>query len=38
MILNSDTCHYMWPGKDGVSNLLQFTGEDLPASELKTVN
>ena len=37
MILNQEKCHYMCPGKDSVSDLLRFCGEELEASELETV-
>ena len=35
--LHSENCQYMCLGKDVVSNLLQFCGQDLKASELKIV-
>ena len=37
MILNPVKCHYMCLRKDSASDLLRFCGEDLVASELKTV-
>ena len=37
MILNPEKCHYMWLGKDSVSDLLRLCGEDLEASKLETV-
>ena len=35
MVLNSDKCHYICLWKDVVSNLLQFFGKDIKASELE---
>ena len=37
MSLNPEKCHYMWLGKDSVSDLLRLCGEDLEASKLETV-
>ena len=37
MILNPEKCQYMCLGKDSVSDLLRFCGEDLEASQLETV-
>ena len=37
MLLNSEKCHYICLGKDSVSDLLRFCGEDLEASELETL-
>ena len=34
MILNPEKCHYMCLGKDSVSDLLRFCGENLVASEI----
>ena len=37
LILNTEKCHYMFLGKTSASDLLRICGEDLEASELKTV-
>ena len=37
MILNPEKCHYMCLGKDSLSDLLRFCGEDLETGELETV-
>ena len=37
MLLNSEKCHYICLGKDSLSDLLRFCGEDPEASELETL-
>ena len=37
MILNLEKCRYKCLGKDSVSGLLRFCGENHEASELETV-
>ena len=37
MILNLEKYHYMYLGKDYISDLLRFCGEFLEVSELETV-